>query len=78
MSRPAMGDKFGKRPSDAPSQNRKMQRNLHINEEEVSEYQEILEKTDEEYEHALDDYTENISDTDDIDQCNIYEIHFLG
>ena len=50
-----MGDKFGKRPSDAPSQNRR--RNFHINEEEVSEYQEILEKTDE----VVDDYTENIS-----------------
>ena len=55
MNRPAMGDKFGKRPSDAPSQNRR--RNFHINEEEVSEYQEILEKTDE----VVDDYTENIS-----------------
>ena len=61
MNRPALGDKFGKRPSDAPSQNRKMQINFDINEEELSEYQEILEKTDEEYEQALDDYTENIS-----------------
>ena len=78
MNRAALGDKFGKRPSDATSQNRKMQRNFHINKEEVSEYQEILEKTDEEYEQAFDDYMENISDTDDIDQYNISEIYFLG
>ena len=78
MNRPASGDKFGKRPSDTPSQNRKMQRNFHINAEEESEYQEVIEQADEDHEQSLEEHTENISDLDDnTDQVDISEIHFL-